>query len=206
MNKRIEGKIQVYDKRNVVDIYGVVNNATSTDYVELHSDPKVSILNSENEYKFTGVLPGEHTIYVKDENGVVKGSRTIYINKGSEIDVDLDSLTITEVSGNINMDMTIDNGELELNVNSISTLPFSGSYNLNYNILYNSLNNLNGTTFSETPVSKPAEEISKTYIYKDDYVICDVTFGPIGVVLHSKSITGHMQKKSLIINLLVDLV
>ena len=169
MNKTIEGKVQIYDSKNIVDINGTVTNATEGDYVELHSDVKTSNIDSDSKYKIVGVFPGSHTLYVKNKEGEIRASKTIYINKGNEIDIDLDKLTITDSTTDINMDITINNGELEINPEIIENPYKKNATSLNYNIINNAIQNRNGTNLSRTPITTPGKEINKVYSYKDTY-------------------------------------
>ena len=169
MNKTIEGKVQIYDSKNIVDINGTVTNATEGDYVELHSDVKTSNIDSDSKYKLVGVFPGSHTLYVKNKEGEIRASKTIYINKGNEIDIDLDKLTITDSTTDINMDITINNNQLEINPEIIENPYKKNANSLNYNIINNAIQNKNGTNLSRTPITTPGKEINKVYSYKNTY-------------------------------------
>ena len=169
MGKNIEGKIEIYDARNIVDIDGTVTNASDGDYVELHSEVKKSSIDNNSKYKIVGVFPGTHTIYVKDKEGNIKASREIVIEKSNNIDVDLDKITINENVSNINMDLNIKNGELEIDVEVVENPYKENANSLNYNILNNAIKTKNGTSLSKTPITNPGTEISKVYTYKDTY-------------------------------------
>ena len=170
MGKNIEGKVQIYDARNIVDIDGTVTNAEEGDYVELHSEVKKSNIDDESKYKIVGVFPGEHTIYVKNKDGDIRASKTIYINRGKDIDIDLDKITINEDASNINMDLDIKNGELEVNINVIKENPYKDNANsLNNHLLSNAIKNQNGTVLSKTPITNPGTEINKINSYKNTY-------------------------------------
>ena len=169
MNKTIEGKVQIYDAKSVVDINGTVTNATDGDYVELHSDVKTSNIDSDSKYKIVGVFPGSHTLYIKDKDGEIRASKTIYINKGKEIDIDLDKITITDNTTDINMDITINNDEIEINPEIIENPYNKNANSLNYNIINNAIQNKNGTNLSSTPETTPGQEINKVYSYKNTY-------------------------------------
>ena len=169
MGKNIEGKVQIYDARNIVDIDGTVTNASSGDYVELHSEVKKSSIDDESKYKIVGVFPGTHKIYIKDSTGNIKASREITIEKASNINVDLDKITINENTSNINLDLNLNNGELDINVEVIENPYKEDANNLNYNILNNAIKNKNRTVLSKTPVTNPGTEINKIYTYKSTY-------------------------------------
>ena len=169
MGKNIEGKIEIYDARNIVDIDGTVTNAIDGDYVELHSEVKKSSIDNNSKYKIVGVFPGTHTIYVKDKEGNIKASKEIVIEKSNNIDVDLDKITINENVSNINMDLNIKNGELEIDVEVVENPYKENANSLNYNILNNAIKNKNGTSLSKTPITNPGTETNKIYTYKDTY-------------------------------------
>lgn len=169
MGKNIEGKVQIYDARNIVDIDGKVTNASSGDYVELHSEIKKSSIDDESKYKIVGVFPGEHTIYVKNKDGDIIASKKIIIEKANNINVDLDKITINENTSNINMDLDIKNGELELNVEVIENPYKENANSLNYNILNNAIKNKNGTILSKIPITNPGKEINKINSYRGTY-------------------------------------
>ncbi len=169
MGKNIEGKVQIYDARNIVDIDGTVTNASSGDYVELHSEVKKSSIDDESKYKIVGVFPGTHKIYIKDSTGNIKASREITIEKASNINVDLDKITINENTSNINLDLNLNNGELDINVEVIENPYKEDANNLNYNILNNAIKNKNRTVLSKTPLTNPGTEINKIYSYMSTY-------------------------------------
>ena len=169
MGKNIEGKIEIYDARNIVDIDGTVTNASDGDYVELHSEVKKSSIDNNSKYKIVGVFPGTHTIYVKDKEGNIKASREIVIEKSNNIDVDIDKITINENVSNINMDLNIKNGELEIDVEVVENPYKENANSLNYNILNNAIKTKNGTSLSKTPITNPGTETNKTYTYKSTY-------------------------------------
>ena len=72
MNKEFSGKIQIYDLKNTIDIKGKVENYSLDDYVKVSSsDPKISQINNDGEYKVVGVKPEDHeiTLFKKDDTG-----------------------------------------------------------------------------------------------------------------------------------------
>ena len=94
MNKIVSAKVQIYNLNDIVDITGTVTNANEGDYVELHSNPKKSqIVNSK--YLIAAVEPNNHTIYVKNKNGTVKGNKEITIKKGSAPSIEGSVITVT---------------------------------------------------------------------------------------------------------------
>lgn len=70
MNKEFSGKIQIYDLKNTIDIKGKVENYNSDDYIKVSStDPKISQINKNGEYKVVGVKPEDHeiTLFKKED-------------------------------------------------------------------------------------------------------------------------------------------
>ena len=104
MNKIIQGKVQIYDPKDVVAITGEVTNYTVGDYVELHSDVKTSEIKKDENGKYTYIFYGvesddeAHTIYIKNKgsNGTVTtvGSKTINVTKGTNASISSDGLNI----------------------------------------------------------------------------------------------------------------
>ena len=115
MGKQLAGKVQIYDETVTVDIEGSIVGANAGDYVEINSKPKRSQIR-DGKYKLTAVELGEHTLYIKDKNGNVRGQATLTINKGTQgvsgstITIDNDSqtatLNITSISTNLGIEIT----------------------------------------------------------------------------------------------------
>ena len=118
MNKKVSARVQIYNLQDIVDVTGTVTNASAGDYVEMHSNPKTSMITTDNKYLIAAVEPGTHTIYVKDKEGTVKGSKEITIKKGNTASVSGTNITVTNDSQTVNVDiksiattLTIDIGE-----------------------------------------------------------------------------------------------
>ena len=163
MNKRISARVQIYNLTDIVDVTGTVTNASEGYYVEMHSNPKTSQITTDNKYLIAAVEPGTHTIYVKDKNGTVKGSKEITIKKGSTASVSGTNITVTNDSQTVNVDikaiastLTIDIGETK------DYSPFEEG-TLASTIYTNAKTNVNGTTFSATPLTTPAQSVSNKY-------------------------------------------
>ena len=174
MNKKISARVQIYNLQDIVDITGTVTNASEGDYVEMHSDPKTSMITTDNKYLIAAVEPGTHTIYVKDKEGNVRGSKEITIKKGSTASVDGTNITVTNDSQTINVDITAIATTLTIDVGVPKDyMPFEEG-TLAYNILNNAKINANGTIFSKEPLTISAQAVSgeneKTLsIAEDDY-------------------------------------
>ena len=46
MGKTLQGKIQIYDPKDIVTLTGTLTNYVDGYYVELHSEPKISQIQS----------------------------------------------------------------------------------------------------------------------------------------------------------------
>ena len=159
MNKTIGAKVQIYNLADIVDITGNVTNATTGDYVEMQSTPKTSQIR-DNKYFIPAVEPGVHTLYVKDKDGTVKGSKQITINKGKEAKVNGDTITVTSDSQTISINVTSISNTLTTDIGDVKDyMPFEEG-TIAYNILNSAKNKTNGTEFLKIPKTKPAEETS----------------------------------------------
>ena len=160
MYKRISARVQIYNLTDIVDITGTVTNASEGYYVEMHSNPKTSQITTDNKYLIAAVEPGTHTIYVKDKNGTVKGSKEITIKKGSTASVSGTNITVTSDSQTVNANITKIDTTLTLDIGETKDYnPFKEGI-FAYNILNNAKTNANGTIYSPTPLTKPAAETS----------------------------------------------
>ena len=121
MGKILEGKIQIYDPRDVIAISGVVDITNpvenATYYVELHSDVKTSQIQSDGSYVFYGVKPEEHTLYVKYEKEAATTTamtKTISVNKGSTSSVTSDGsqITMTNLTEEVKINIDLSNSKM----------------------------------------------------------------------------------------------
>ena len=167
MGKKISARVQIYNLQDIVDVTGTVTNASEGDYVEMHSNPRKSMITTDNKYLIAAVEPGTHTLYVKDASGKVKGSKEITIKKGSTASVSGTNITVTNDSQTVNVDiksiastLTIDIGETK-DYNPFDEGTFASA------IYTNVKKNKNGTIFSAIPLTVPAQEISGHKYYTD---------------------------------------
>ena len=146
----INGKIQIYNLKDIVDIEGTVTNALATDYVQINSvEKKSQIINGE--YKLPAVEPGTHTIRVFDKDGIEKSSRQITIQKGKTAGVSGNTITVTGDSQVITM--TLDRGSTSSDGISNEVSEFEKG-TLAYKI-YNSAKgntDYSRTTYRDTPL------------------------------------------------------
>ena len=119
MGKKISARVQIYNLTDIVDVTGTVTNASAGDYVEMHSNPRKSMITSDNKYLIAAVEPGTHTLYVKDKQGTVKGSKEITIKKGNTASVSGTNITVTSDSQTINANITNISSTLTINIESV---------------------------------------------------------------------------------------
>lgn len=174
MGKNIQAKINIIDNYESVDIEGYVENFENGDYIEINSEPKISVIKNDGKYKLVGIKPETHEFYIKDKNGNIKSQSTIKIQKGNENRVD-SSNNIININNEVrNIIINVKN-DYSLNIGIIPEIDNQFNNNtLAYKILENALNNQNGTSFQSIPPTKVAVEpsditervLSKT---EDDY-------------------------------------
>ena len=164
MGKKVSARVQIYNLADIVDVTGTVTNASAGDYVEMHSNPKKSMITTDNKYLIAAVEPGTHTLYVKDKEGTVKGSKEITIKKGNTASVSGTNITVTNDSQTVNVDiksiastLTIDIGETK------DYMPFDEG-TLASAIYTSAKTKANGTEFLNTPKTLPAQATS-SFIY-----------------------------------------
>ena len=59
MGKKISARVQIYNLQDIVDVTGTVTNASAGDYVEMHSNPRKSMITTDNKYLIAAVEPLE---------------------------------------------------------------------------------------------------------------------------------------------------
>ena len=166
MGKEVSAKIQIYDLKATVDIEGTVSNYTSTDYIQINSDPKKSQINTDGTYKLGAILPGTHTLRVYAEDGTEKASTSLTISKGTKAGVSGTTITITDDSrtATINIDATSKKFTID------STIKDMGKF-LKDVVIASAKADKNGTIYTETPLHKFDFEIKGTTLangfYKD---------------------------------------
>ena len=166
MGKEVSAKIQIYDLKATVDIEGTVSNYTSTDYIQINSDPKKSQINTDGTYKLGAILPGTHTLRVYAEDGTEKASTSLTISKGTKAGVSGTTITITDDSrtATINIDATSKKFTID------STIKDMGKF-LKDVVIASAKADKNETIYTETPLHSFDFESKGTTIgngfYKD---------------------------------------
>jgi len=99
MNKRYNGRFNIIDTKDTIDIGGTVSNYAKGDYVQTNSTERKSVIYSDGTYKIMGLEAGQHRIRVFDKTGTTtKLDKTINIVKGSTAGVSGTTITITPES------------------------------------------------------------------------------------------------------------
>lgn len=143
MNKTIEGKFNIIDTKNTVDVTGTVQTYTKGDKVTINSEYKESVIYPDGTYKLMGVKPDVHTIKVSNtEIGKVS------VTTGNEAKTD----GTTTNNGTTIPEVTITEKSRTLTINIKSELEIGSITNLEKGILLadaiieNASKGLNGTT------------------------------------------------------------
>jgi len=117
MGSTIQGYIQIYNQKDIVDIQGEVTNLNEGDYAQINSIQKISQI-VDGEYKFGGVAPGTHTITIRyideDGNEQIRSTKTITIQKSTSAGVDGDTINVTDDSQTITININIGTGTFEV--------------------------------------------------------------------------------------------
>ena len=176
MNKELSTKIQIYALQDIVDIRGTVTGYSSGDYVEMHSNPKISQIDEDGKFLIPAVEPGTHTIYLKNEEGNTLASENIVINKRSTasvinkttVNVENDSQTVAT-----NIIYTVGNNSLDINVAGVEEFIDSNKLLKNVIIAKAQANlevvdsEINGfAVYREKPLTTPANTVNINKYYK----------------------------------------
>lgn len=113
--KTFGGLIQIRDINDVPTIEGEVVNFSEGDYIEIQSNPMTSQI-VDGEYRLINVDSGDHTIYIKDESGNIKGEKNISLEFGSENTISEDGSRIIFTRGNqtAKMNINMSDGNMSL--------------------------------------------------------------------------------------------
>ena len=164
MNKRVSARVQIYNLQDIVDVTGTVTNASEGDYVEMHSDPRKSMITTDNKYLIAAVEPGTHTIYVKDKEGTVKGSKEITIKKGNTASVSGTNITVTNDSQTVKVDIKAIASTLTIDIGETKDYNPFDEGTLASAVYTSAKTKANGTEFLNTPKTLPAQATS-SFIY-----------------------------------------
>jgi len=141
MNKKYNGKFNIIDASNTVDIEGTVTSYEVGDYIQTNSIERVSVISPNNTYKIVGLETGTHEVKVcastvtnctKDNAKLVE---TINIVEGDTAsgNNETKTITITDDSRLASLDINITNG-MTLNTEIKEYNPYKEG-TLAYNIL-----------------------------------------------------------------------
>jgi len=113
MGSTIQGYIQIYNQKDIVDIQGEVTNLNEGDYAQINSIQKISQI-VDGEYKFGAVAPGTHTITIRyideDGNEQIRSTKTITIQKSTSAGVDGDTINVTDDSQTVTINIDAGGG------------------------------------------------------------------------------------------------
>jgi len=177
MGSRINGYIQIYNLQDIVDLTGSVTNAVDGDYVQINSVQKISQI-VDGKYTLGAIEPGSHTITVRyiDENDEeqIRSTKTITIQKGETASVSGDTITVTNDSQTVNINIDATNADNTTINNTIKDYNPFNEGTLAYNIYKSAKENKNGLELLSTPKTEVGKEHSqiketRTYLEKDWY-------------------------------------
>jgi len=196
MNKTIEGKFNIIDTKDTVDVTGTVETYTKGDKVIINSEYKESVIYSDGTYKLMGVKPDIHTIKVVGSNTTEIGK--LSITKGETVKTDgtttNNGATIPEVT------IVDESRILTINLKTILEITEIIEYNYFDNILKSIAHRGYNLIAPENTI--PSYELAKNQGF--NYVEADVRFTSDGVpvLLHDPTInrTARMSDGSEIAN------
>ena len=167
MGKTLEAKIDIFDTK-ALTIKGTVTNSRENDYVVIHSKEQTSEI-VDGKYKFIGIEPDTHKITIKNRKTTSTKQTTLNVSKG-EPSASGSNITYNDEKNIADADIKITGDTVMIDATKISV----DKILLKDAIIENAKNGSNGTIYSETPLTKPAEEVS-SYKYYTDQVDEEVT-------------------------------
>ena len=154
MGKTLEAKIDIFDTKSLT-IKGTVTNSSENDYVVIHSKEQTSEI-VDGKYKFIGIEPDTHKITIKNRKTTTTKQTTLNVSKG-EPSASGSNITYNDEKNIADADITITGSTVTINVIKIS----DSKILLKDVIINNAKKGGEGRTiYSQTPLTKPAEEIS----------------------------------------------
>ena len=154
MGKTLEAKIDIFDTK-ALTIKGTVTNSSENDYVVIHSKEQTSEI-VDGKYKFIGIEPDTHKITIKNRKTTTTKQTTLNVSKG-EPSASGSNITYNDEKNIADVDIKITGDTVTIDATKISV----DKILLKDVILTNAKKGGEGrTVYSETPLTKPAEEIS----------------------------------------------
>ncbi|MBQ3020943.1 MAG: hypothetical protein IJD92_01810 [Bacilli bacterium] len=181
MAKKIEGKIQIYNLDDTVDLKGSVTGSFDGYCVETinksNENTKISHIESNGDYLIPALEAGNYTIRVKDcTNDALKGSIDFSIKRGKENKVENgNEITVTANAQTIPFNITKIDTLLEIEVNNeiIESNSVDASYiALNAETYY-------GKTVNYTPTNSNLLDIEWQIFHSDGENIYLIAKNPI---------------------------
>ena len=154
MGKTLEAKIDIFDTKSLT-IKGTVTNSSENDYVVINSKEQTSEI-VDGKYKFIGIEPDTHKVTIKNRKTTTTKQTTLNVSKG-EPSASGSNITYNDEKNIADADITITGSTVTIDVTKIS----ANEILLKDIILTNAKKGGEGRTiYSETPLTKPAEEIN----------------------------------------------
>ena len=154
MGKTLEAKIDIFDTKSLT-IKGTVTNSSENDYVVINSKEQTSEI-VDGKYKFIGIEPDTHKITIKNRKTTTTKQTTLNVSKG-EPAASGSNITYNDEKNIADADIKITGDTVTIDATKISV----DKILLKDVILTNAKKGGEGrTVYSETPLTKPAEEIS----------------------------------------------
>ena len=162
MNKTIEGRFNIIDTNNTVDIEGTVENSEGLTKVTINSEYKESVIYPDGTYKFVGVKPDIHTIRTVGTDTTEVGKISIIKGESENIGttiyngVEITEITMTDESRTVTIDVNATANTTTVN----EKLNPYNSGTLAYNIYKNASNATGEMTALTDPITLPLTSIS----------------------------------------------
>ena len=172
MNKKLEGKLNIIDTKNTVDITGIVDDFDLGDKIVTNSVRRESQINSDGSYKIIGLEAGIHSIKLNETEisklSIMKGE-TASVGETTYNGETIKQITITDDSRITNVNIS----DSELNIGTIEKYnPFKEG-TLAYKIFDSATSGDSGKTILVNSPSTPIGEeftYNKTYTQYEDWI------------------------------------
>jgi len=177
MNKKLEGKLNIIDTKNTVDITGIVDDFDLGDKIVTNSTRRESQINSDGSYKIIGLEAGIHSIKLNETEisklSIMKGE-TASVGETTYNGETIKQITITDDSRITNVNIS----DSELNIGTIEKYnPFKEG-TLAYKIFDSATSNESGKT---KYVSNPSTPIGSEFDYEKSYTVIEGEFNQYSI-------------------------
>lgn len=119
MNKKISGKIQIYDLNDIVDINGIVTNVVDGDYISLSN--KTYKISADGSFYIPLIEAKDYILTIKSKDNLTKWQYSFMVTKDKNPSVDLinNMIIINDESSVVSMNITKGSNE-SIIINTIS--------------------------------------------------------------------------------------